>query len=152
MDIDLNKIILNIKKGLYKRIGKGSGRVVFDLEDGTVLKAAWNKKGLAQNEAEVDIVTSSNNDIFAKIIYMSDDFRYLIMQKAEKIKDMSYVWEYFDVKNNHQLYHTKEIEEITEKYEMMKGDLGRAASWGIISHRPVIIDYGFTKQVRRKYY
>lgn len=36
----------------YDLIGRGSGRAVFDLKDGSVLKLAYNRKGIAQNKAE----------------------------------------------------------------------------------------------------
>jgi hypothetical protein len=49
---------------LGKHIGKGSSRVVFQLDDEKILKLAWNEKGVAQNEEEQ---RAYGNDIFPKI-------------------------------------------------------------------------------------
>ena len=42
-----------------QRISSGSSRIVYRIDDEKVLKLAKNKKGLAQNEAEVDFGTES---------------------------------------------------------------------------------------------
>jgi len=109
MRVDFDQIIANVRDGAYKSIGSGSGRRVFDLENGYVVKVAKNKKGFAQNEAEYQISSASNSALFAKVLQISEDYRMLIMQKAEKIKHISEVWEYFNVKSNRELYNVGEI-------------------------------------------
>ena len=52
---EFNQIKLNIKRGYYRYIGSGSGRQVFDLENGYVVKVAKNKAGIAQNKSEYKI-------------------------------------------------------------------------------------------------
>ncbi|HHX11997.1 MAG TPA: hypothetical protein GX731_04185, partial [Clostridiales bacterium] len=47
--IDFDSIIMNIGKGNYQFIGSGSGRRVYDLGNGYVVKVAKNNRGIAQN-------------------------------------------------------------------------------------------------------
>ena len=41
---------------------------------------------------------------------------------------------------------------VGENKKVQASDLKRVSSWGIIDGRPTIIDYGFTREVREKYY
>ncbi len=152
VEVDFGQIILNIRKGTYKCIGAGSGRTVFDLENGFVIKVARNRRGIAQNKAEYHISTTADSCLLAKIKHVSEDFRFLIMVKAEKIKNISYVWNYFNVKNNRQLFQLEELKDIAAKHHLSLGDFGRSINWGKINEKPVIIDYGFTHQVKRRFY
>ncbi|MBP1754773.1 MAG: hypothetical protein H6Q59_1171 [Firmicutes bacterium] len=150
--IDFDMIILNVRKGNYKCIGTGSGRRVFDLGNGYVVKVAKNNKGIAQNEAESHISSSNHSKLFAKTIQVSEDFRLLIMEKAVRIKDFSEVRKYFKVKSNKELFQLEEIKSVYPNHNLLLNDLYRTANWGMINNHPVIIDYGFTQRVRRKYY
>lgn len=142
----------NIKRGNYRYIGKGSGRIVYDLGNGKVVKAAKNRRGIAQNIEEYNIALVDHSSLFARVIAVSDDYRFLIMEKANRIRDISFVWKYFHVGSNDELYQVNIIKDISEKYELLVRDLGRTVNWGQINGRPVVIDYGFTRQVRIRYY
>lgn len=146
------QISINISRGKYRYIGKGSGRIVYDMGNGSVIKAAKNRKGIAQNIEEYRIAQVDDSGLFAKVLTVSDNYRFLIMDKAERIKDISYVWNYFHVRSNIELYQVHEIRNLSEKYNLMIWDFGRSVNWGQINGRPIIIDYGFTRQVRRRYY
>lgn len=152
MNIDFNQIMFNITQGYYKYIGSGSGRQVFDLGDGYVVKMAKNEAGIAQNNSEYKISCNDHSNLFAKVIKASDDFSLLIMQKAAKINHISYVWKYFNVRNKKELFNSEELLKIKKRYNLLLGDFSRASSWGIINGRPVIIDYGFTRKVVERYY
>lgn len=152
MRFDFEQIILNIRKKAYHYIGSGSGRYVFDIGYGYVVKVAKNRKGFAQNKAEYQIASVDHSNIFAKILQVSDDYELLIMEKAEKIRSIADVWDYFHVKSSSEFYQLKELKEISSKYSLILPDLRRPANWGRINGRPVIIDYGFTQKVRKKYY
>lgn len=152
MRIDFDQIKTNIRDGAYESLGSGSGRRVFDLENGYVVKVAKNRKGIAQNEAEYQISSTSNSNLFAKVLEVSEDYRLLIMQKAEKIIYISEVWNYFNVKNNRELYKVDEIKYISSEYNLLMADLYRPVNWGKINSKVVIIDFGFTRRVRKKYY
>lgn len=150
--IDFDRIVLNIRKRNYQYIGSGSGRSVFDLGNGYVVKVAKNNKGIAQNKAELQISSEDHTNIFAKTIKVSEDSRLLIMEKAVRIKDFSEVRKYFNVKSNRELFQLEEIQSIFPKHNLLLNDLYRTANWGMINNRPVIIDYGFTQRVKRMYY
>lgn len=142
----------NMKKGIYPLIGKGSGRIVYDLENGQIIKAAKNKKGFAQNFEEYRIAFMNHTDLLARVYDVSEDYRYLVMDKAEPIDNISTVWDHFGVSSNEELFQACGLRDISEQYNLMIWDFGRPANWGIIESKPMIIDYGFTRRVRRKYY
>lgn len=147
-----NQIMFNIRRGYYRYIGSGSSRDVFDLGNGYVIKVAKNRAGIAQNKAEYNISYYNYSGLFAKVVQVSKDFKFLIMEKANKIYSISEVWKYFNVRDKKELFHLKEIQNIKRNFNLLLGDLGRKSSWGMINGRPVIIDYGFTKEIRQKYY
>lgn len=149
---DFGQIHKNISSGTFKYLGKGSGRVVYDMGNGYAVKAARNQKGIAQNKAEYKIAKNDNSGLFAHILIVSEDFKYLVMDKADKVNSMAFVWTYFGVRNNKQFYRLKELHEACSRNGVLPWDLGRSANWGLINGKPVVIDYGFTWEVRRKYY
>lgn len=59
------KKVVYCKQWLGFPIGNGSSRMVFQLDDDTVLKLAKNKKGIAQNEQEYDL----GNDWYISHMY-----------------------------------------------------------------------------------
>lgn len=147
-----DEIAMNLRFGYYKYIGSGSCRDVFDLGNGYVVKVASNKAGIAQNKEEYKISRKDQSGLFAKVVQVSNDFKLLIMIKAKKLYNIEYVWMYFNVKNEEELTSLPEFQRLKENYNLVLGDFERKSSWGIINGRPVIIDYGFTKYVSRKYY
>lgn len=144
--------MINMKRVVFKYIGSGSGRNVFDMGNGYVIKVAKNSAGIAQNQTEYKISSMDSSKLFAKVIKVSNNFKFIIMEKAYKINNLSYVWDYFDVDNLIDFISIQELREIHMKYNLLWEDLCRGSSWGIINGRAVIIDYGFTRYVREKYY
>jgi hypothetical protein len=149
--IDFENIRLNIEKKSYQLVGIGTGRYVYDLDNGYVVKAARNRKGLAQNKAEYQIASTDHSHVFAKITAVSEDQKYLVMEKAEKINSLSEVWEYYHVRNNRELFRIEKFREAVRKNNLLLPDLGRKNSWGKVKGKPVIIDYGFTREVSKYY-
>ena len=147
-----SQIKFNLRRGHYKHIGSGSSRDVFDLDNGYVIKVAKNRAGIAQNESEYNISYRDNSDLFAKVIEVSNNFKFLIMEKAGKVYYISDVLEYFKVRSKRQLLNLKELQEIKRNYNLLLADLKKKSSWGMINGKPVIIDYGFTREVHDRYY
>jgi hypothetical protein len=147
-----NQIMFNIQRGYYRYIGSGSSRDVFDLGNGYVIKVAKNLAGIAQNKSEYNISQYDDSGLFAKVVQVSNDFKFLIMEKADNIYSMSVVWKYFNVRGKNGLFNLKEIQDIKRHFNLLLADLERKSSWGMINGRPVIIDYGFTSEVRQRYY
>lgn len=146
------QIMFNLNQGYYNYIGSGSSREVFDLENGYVVKVAKNMAGIAQNQTEYAISYYDNSDLFAKVVQVSDNFYFLIMEKADKVDSISDVFKYFKVSGKKGLFHLKKLQNIKRKYNLVLGDFDRRSNWGIIKGRPVIIDYGFTREVSEIYY
>jgi len=147
-----SQIKFNLRRGHYRHIGSGSSRDVFDLDNGYVIKVAKSRAGIAQNESEYNISYHDNSGLFAKVIEVSNNFKFLIMEKAGKVYYISDVLEYFKVRSKSQLLNLKKLQGIKRNYNLLLGDLKKKSSWGMINGKPVIIDYGFTRGVRDRYY
>lgn len=151
MRVNFEAIRQGISKERLPVIGIGSGRIVYDLANGYVVKMARNKKGLAQNKAEFRIAAAGSSPLIANILSVSMDYKYLIMEKAEKIRSVEPVCLFHNVSNLKELFRKDYFSEFIRNNELLLPDLYRKSSWGIINGRPVLVDYGFTKDVRRYY-
>ena len=147
-----NQIMFDIRQGYYKYIGSGSSRDVFDLGNGYVIKVPKNIAGIAQNKSEYNISYNDDSGLFAEVVDVSNNFKLLIMEKADKIYNISDVCKYFNVRGKGELLKLEELRNISRNYNLILNDLERKSSWGMINGRPIIIDYGFTKEVRARYY
>lgn len=151
MGIDFKYIKKNIEMKKYRLIGSGSGRHVYDLDNGYVVKMAKNRKGLVQNKAEYQIASTNHSHIFARIAAVSEDFLYLIMEKAERIESISEVLNYYHVRNYGELFRLDNFQSVIKENNLLLADLRRRNSWGLVKGKPVIIDFGFTKEVSKYY-
>jgi tRNA nucleotidyltransferase/poly(A) polymerase/GNAT superfamily N-acetyltransferase len=71
-----------------QRIGSGTGRVVYDIDDEKILKLAKNPKGIAQNEAEAGAgYYRDTHHIVAVVFDSADDDSWLIAEKAKKVNE-----------------------------------------------------------------
>jgi hypothetical protein len=153
MDYDYKEIILNIKNGKLTRLGIGSSRIVYDLNDGFVVKIAKDIRGIYQNEAEHKTYLSHKSVLFAEVIHISEDNRFLIMPKAKRIKKINTVLRYYRVKSIKSLFNQDKliISDIQDN-DLSRNDLYRVSSWGLINNVPMIIDYGLTRSIFKKFY
>lgn len=152
MQQEFEAIYKKLKKGELKFIGNGSCRRVFDLGNGYVIKVAKDIRGVFQNKAEYSIFHNCKSDFFAELLSISDDGRSLIMAKAQKIRHIKSVYDYYKVKGNNNLLRQNYLSEDIKNNNIGRGDLRRAANWGLINGRPVIIDYGLTKEIYKRFY
>ena len=72
------------------KIGSGSSRVVFSVDNEKVLKVAKNKKGVAQNQEEMQDWRQSYYGCFAKVYDASEDGIFLEMQAARRAKNSDF--------------------------------------------------------------
>ena len=72
-----NKRVQYCRANLGREIGKGSSRIVFQLDDEKILKLAFNEKGKAQNCEEE---RAYGNDIFPKVFGSAEDDSWLISE------------------------------------------------------------------------
>lgn len=74
-----------------QRISSGSSRIVYKIDDEKVLKLAKNKKGLAQNESEIDYGTEYYLEgIVAKIFEYDENWLWVEMELARKITESEF--------------------------------------------------------------
>mgnify|MGYP001586835934 CR=1 FL=1 len=86
-ETEFNDLTVAIRQQGVKYIGEGSSRIVFLVDNDKVLKVAKNKAGLAQNEAEVNVVTHprTNRLLLADIYdYSTRDFRWVLSEYAKE--------------------------------------------------------------------
>lgn len=67
------------KTHMGKHEGRGSSRVVFQIDDEKILKLAWNKKGVAQNRVEAEPYKQTFS-IFPEIFQVADDYSWMICE------------------------------------------------------------------------
>lgn len=70
-----------------QRISSGSSRIVYKIDENTVLKLAKNQKGIAQNEVEGQHDCYRDNmNMFAKIYDTDENYLWIEMQLAKKAR------------------------------------------------------------------
>jgi hypothetical protein len=157
-----NKRVQYAKERLGK-LGQGSARIVFSIDDNTVIKIARNAKGLAQNEVEIDVGSKDWYPFVTKVTdFDSDNSFWLEAEKAKPIKKSEFKkitgynfdsWSsvlFFKAKkhtNNVDYYILNEplAKEIAESeffndildmvvtFDMEPGDFRRINSWGVVN-------------------
>jgi len=82
---------------LGKPLGRGSSRVVYRVDNDKVLKLAKNKKGLAQNEAEIDWANDSYFDNILAHIFDYDTEKHLWVEMELELRtkksDFKRLWD-----------------------------------------------------------
>ena len=164
-----------------QRLASGSARIIYVIDDNTVLKLAKNIKGIAQNEAE----NSLSNDymvpenIIAKVLEADEKDRWIVMERAKKIGkarfrqlmdgiDIDEFYSYLynnsgntdkqfrrPVKDQEKLDNNEFAQDLLEfinNFDFQIGDFARPSSFGEIDGRLVITDYGLTKDVYQTHY
>lgn len=155
------KARLSYVKSRMPKLGQGSSRAVFEIDNETVLKVALNEKGLAQNSSERDIGKFSDLYPVAKVFDSSPDDFWVEMQKARKAKKsdfkkilgitfldfyeiMNYVkfdgYRQFDPPNSYkEMVQSGENEffnqliDLIANYDMAIRDIKAIGSWGVVS-------------------
>lgn len=164
-----------------RRIASGSARVIYEIDEYTVLKLAKNAKGIAQNEVEAGIGTDKYfENILAKVLETDERDRWVVMERAKKITksrfknlidgiDIDNFHNYIRKKTEHDIHYmftvdddmeerlnenefAQDIIELILNYDLHPGDFSRPSSFGEIEGRLVITDYGLNQQVFKQYY
>lgn len=165
-----------------EKMGQGSSRVAFVLSSKYVLKIAINEKGIAQNQAEVDVYTNPTSQPVVAKVYQSDkDFNWLISDLVKPIKSVNEFeeltgvdWKTFSKYVNDGIKHKslsnnapkfiKAVVITALKNNLLRGDLAqqdfsRDPKDDVLDHygktvdgRAVLLDYGFTGEVWEKLY
>lgn len=175
------KKMLAYAKERAAEIGKGSSRVAFTIPYNgrdTVLKIAMNRKGLAQNQAESELLSDgyirSMDIVIPMIDYDEQGGRvsWIHTEKAQQISQkqlesyfgtvpMTQVVRYVkdlidginiivpDMLQDSEYFH--DLRDLVENFDLPLGDFVPAHNWGLYKGRPVIIDLGFTVETAKLY-
>ncbi len=162
-----------------QRIGKGSGRAVYALDDSTVLKLATNKKGVAQNEVEADwMLAKMYGSLVAECTVRDSESRWLVAERASKAKEADFkrtfglpareVFYYIGYRMYAAQYYKPErranADQLDENetmqstlnlivnFGLIHQDITHKSAWGTVGGRLVLVDYGCTESVYRDYY
>ena len=127
------------KMFIINLIDEGTGRSVFNIPEGFVLKIARNKKGLIENENENYIfhtIPPEYKDSLCPVIRY--ETKYLIMPKAQPLLKTTVNFNKVIMSN------TPVLNYLQKKYDLNELDLVYPNNWGIYMGRFVLFDYGST--------
>lgn len=159
-------------------LGKGSSRMAYLFSSKYALKIAHNNKGLAQNEAEIDVYTNpKTKGAVAKIYDYDPDNKWVVadlvkpLKSEDEFKQLAGIdWETFSMQIN-MIVKTKGFDYLRKmgypepsKFtvaaaqcaldnQLSRGDLTVIDHWGKTADgRVVLLDYGFTEDVKNAHY
>jgi hypothetical protein len=73
----------------FNFLAEGSHRIVYDLQDGTVLKLAKNYGGILQNKVEQR--ASAKFNFVAPVVYSEKDGFFIVVKKANKVTEDTFL-------------------------------------------------------------
>jgi hypothetical protein len=165
-----------------EKIGKGSSRTVYRIDDEHVLKLAHNDKGIAQNNIEADgYIQQAYPDIVANVVESSPDKLWIVVEKAKRItksrfKQLTgFPFEEFAKVLQEHIYKIEgrrypfalnapdaneiltdeffeELVDMIRSMDLEVGDLTKINSYGEIDDDAVVTDPGLSKQVWKEHY
>lgn len=156
-----------------EHLSSGSSRIVYKSPDGTVIKLAKNKKGLAQNKAEAN--PKMKSEFLNKIISHAKDFSWIETNFLDKITEKEFEdltglpfkdfgdavsqglnsssekkSSKFDKVKKSKIY--KEMKRLGDEFHLLPGDMERISSWGTKDKKPILIDAGLTREIYDEFY
>lgn len=165
-----------------QQAGKGTSRIAYVLSSSRVLKVARSPKGLAQNEAEIDVYTDPRTKpIVAKIYDYDSEFVWVISEIVRPFHDsthtpeltsyntsdrMSFTWTELEAEvtrflqgmgtrsSNPELKrYAASISDLIQTHDLALGDALTPDHWGMTADgRLVLLDYGGTWAVLNAHY
>jgi hypothetical protein len=165
----------NVK--LLGKVGAGSGRAVFRVDDEKVMKIALNSKGVQQNTVESEGY-KQNYDAVAKVFDIDNDYAWIEMELAKKITpnrfkqlcgisiDQLMNWlghiygkggyedPLMDLEDNE---FAMDLLSFTSDYDYpIPGDFGRISTYGEVLRNGVptlvVVDFGFDSETSEYYH
>lgn len=140
----------------YQYLGEGGGRVIYSINNNYVIKLSKFYGGYRQCETEDYIYHNVQQHLkkyLCPVVWYKEDM--LIMRKAiplakkrkEKHKN---AFKFLGVSKEDTLYIN--IQELIENFNLLYGDIESLSSWGILDNRIMLIDYGCTNEIFKKYF
>jgi hypothetical protein len=154
------------------KMGVGSSRVVYALDDRKVIKIAKNNAGIAQNTTEGDFVAiNMYPEILPACYYADEEYRYIIVERLEPAKGteveaylggsikalysaiMSSMLGRQENSRFKDMSVVNMLADVCVTLDLMPGDLVRLSSWGKTKSGKIkLLDFGLTNDVWKRHY
>lgn len=159
----------------WKLLGEGSSRTAFEIDEKLIIKVAYNEKGIAQNKVEMD--PKAQRPCTLPMVMADAEGKWIILVNTEPLKKeefkqcigfgfeqfMNALFYKFNNESD-QWSPPKDYEEIEEnslfnclsdlifKTDQQIGDIDKISSWRKLDGKPVLADYGLSRDVFHDYY
>ena len=140
----------------YDYLGEGAGRKVYAINKQYVIKLSKSKGGDKQCEMENYIFNNAprySKKYLCPVVFYKDDM--IIMKRATALakttedKDKN-IFRLLGISVEDPFY--KKINKLIDIFDLLYGDVKCLSSWGLIDGQLVLIDYGCTNKIYKKYF
>lgn len=151
----------------WDELGEGSSRIIFKMSDSLILKLAKNDAGIDQNKSEMSMRAPCLNNVLAGDLegkWIISRFTETMSEDAFKdavgisfktfMAALYFHWnnekhegkpnDYDDIKE-HPLF--KCLSGLVDSKDLQIGDCSKTSSWGMLDGKPLLRDFGLTKDV-----
>lgn len=139
--------VIDILENNIPDYSRGSSRVVYRISKRQVIKVAinGNKPGIAQNKREVFLTKEYGHlGLFANVIWYHPNYDWIISQYAKPLLPSA--------EKNNLACKLRDRFDIAKKLGVEDVSPGCWFQFGTINKKVVIVDYGASKEILRKYY
>lgn len=140
----------------YDYLGEGAGRKVYAINKRYVIKLSKSKGGDKQCEMEDYIFNNAPQYLkkyLCPVVYYKDDMiimkRAIALAKNTEDKNKN-IFRLLGISVADPFY--KKINKLIDIYDLLFGDVKSLSSWGLIDGQLVLIDYGCTYKIYKKYF
>lgn len=140
----------------FEYLGEGAGRIIYAIDDIYVIKLSKFRGGYRQCETENYIYNNINEDLkryLCPVVWYNEDMvimrRAIPLAKRKEDKNKN-IFKMLGVSKYDTLY--KNVMDIVDTYDLLYGDVKSLSSWGILDNQILLIDYGCTNKIYKKYF
>jgi hypothetical protein len=153
------KIFLMTKTDIertYEYLGEGAGRNVYAINKRYVIKLSKSEGGEKQCEMEDYIFKNAPRNLkkcLCPVVWYKEDMVImrraipLVKNKEDKHKN---IFRLLGIGVDDPFY--KKVNKLVDIYDLLFGDVKSLSSWGLLDGQLVLIDYGCTYDIYKKYF
>lgn len=142
----------------FQYLGEGAGRIIYAIDSNYVIKLSKFRGGYMQCETENYIYNDINEDLkryLCPVVWYNEDM--VIMRRAipipfaKKKEDKNKnIFKMLGVSKDDIFY--RNVMDIVDTYDLLYGDVKSLSSWGMLDNQLLLIDYGCTNKIYKKYF
>lgn len=140
----------------YEYLGEGAGRTVYAINKRYVIKLSKSEGGDKQCEMEKYIFNNAPRYLkkyLCPVVWYENDM--VIMKRATSLvqtKEDSHknIFRFLGISVEDPFY--KKINKLIDIFDLLYGDVKSLSSWGLLDGQLVLIDYGCTYKLYKKYF